>query len=256
MVPPTLRLDGKVALITGGGRGMGRTHAELMAERGADVIVLDVNAANAEETAAAVRGKGRAASVVAVDATDIAALTAGIAGAERTHGRIDILVNNAGIQGNKRTVDQVDEQIWDDMTHIKMKASFFATKAVVPGMKARKSGKIVNISSNFAMEGWFNASHYVGAAAGMLGYTKAWARELAPWNINVNAVAPALIVTDLTINSMGWDAIKAVEATVPLGRLGDKMDIAYAVCWLASSETDFMTGQVLSPNGGQTIVGI
>jgi 3-oxoacyl-[acyl-carrier protein] reductase len=142
------------------------------------------------------------------------------------------------------------------MIFIKMKASFFATQTVVPGMKTRRYGKIVNISSNFAMEGWFNTSHYVGAAAGMLGYTKAWARELAPWNICVNAVAPALIVTDLTIISMGWDAIKAVEAKVPLGRLGDKTDIAYAVCWLASAETDFMTGQVLSPNGGQTIVGI
>ncbi|MBM3487122.1 MAG: SDR family oxidoreductase [Alphaproteobacteria bacterium] len=256
MTPSSQRLDGKVALITGSGRGMGRSHAVLMAERGADIIVHDIDAANAAETASLVRAKGRKASVIVVDGTDIAAFTAKIAEAEKAHGRVDILVNNAGIQGNKLTVDQIDETIWDAMVDIKMKASFFAVKTVVPGMKARRYGKIVNISSNFALEGWFNTSHYVGAATAMLGYTRAWAREFAPFRITVNAVAPALIVTDLTINSMGWESIKAVEKIVPLGRLGDKMDIAYAVAWLASPETDFMTGQVLSPNGGQTVVGI
>ena len=175
---------------------------------------------------------------------------------ETRHGRVDILVNNAGIQGNKYTIEEIDEDIWDAMTTIKMKATFFAVKAVVPGMKARKYGKIINTSSIFAMEGSVSMSNYTGAASGVLGYVKGWARELAPWNICVNAIAPGTVATELTINSMGWDVIRDFEKSVPMGRLADKKEIAYAVGWLASRESDFLTGQVLSPNGGQTIVGI
>ncbi len=251
------RLDGKVALITGAGRGMGRSHALLMAERGADIVVNDIDEKNAEATAALVREKGRVASVIAADVTDVQAFGARIAAAEAAHGHIDILVNNAGIQGNSLAIEDIDEAVYDAMTGVKMKASFFAVRAVVPGMKARGHGKIINISSSFAMEGSTSMSHYTGAAAGMLGFTKAWARELAPWKICVNAVAPSLVITDLTINSMGWDLIKSIEPKIPLGgRTATPEEISYAVAWLASPETDFMTGQVVAPNGGMPIVGI
>ena len=107
------------------------------------------------------------------------------------------------------------------------------------------------------MEGSTSISHYTGAAAGMLGFTKAWARELAPWKICVNAVAPSLVITDLTINSMGWDLIREVENRIPLGgRTATPEEISYAVAWLASPETDLITGQVVAPNGGMPIVGI
>ena len=250
-------LEGKVALITGSGRGMGRSHAMLMAERGADIVVSDIDAENAAETAELVRALGRRATVIDHDVTDIAGFAARVAEAEAAHGHIDILVNNAGIQGNKLTIEDIDETIWEAMTSVKLKATFFAARAVVPGMKRRRYGKIVNISSNFAMEGSVTMSHYTGAATGVLGYTRAWAREFAPYNICVNAVAPALVITDLTINSMGWDVIRDMESRVPLGkRTAEPREISYAVAWLASPETDFMTGQLVSPNGGQTIVGI
>jgi NAD(P)-dependent dehydrogenase (short-subunit alcohol dehydrogenase family) len=242
MTRDTLSLDGRVAMITGAARGMGREHALLMAERGADIIVNDLDPEAAEATAEECRALGRKATVMPCDNTDIARFVA--------------LVNNAGIQGNKLAIEEIDEKIWHAMTDIKMKASFFAVRALVPGMKARKYGKIVNTSSIFAMEGSFSMSHYTGAASGVLGYVKGWARELAPWNICVNAVAPGTVATELTINSMGWDVIKDFEKTVPMGRLADKKEIAYAVAWLASPETDFLTGQLISPNGGQTIVGI
>jgi NAD(P)-dependent dehydrogenase (short-subunit alcohol dehydrogenase family) len=256
MTRDTLSLDGRVAMITGAARGMGREHALLMAERGADIIVNDLNADTAEETAEECRALGRKATAMACDNTDIERFVALIGEHEAEHGRVDILVNNAGIQGNKLSIEEIDEKIWHAMTDIKMKASFFAVRALVPGMKARKYGKIINTSSIFAMEGSFSMSHYTGAASGVLGYVKGWARELAPWNICVNAVAPGTVATELTINSMGWDVIKDFEKTVPMGRLADKKEIAYAVAWLASTETDFLTGQLISPNGGQTIVGI
>lgn len=256
MTRDTLSLDGRVAMITGAARGMGREHALLMAERGADIIVNDLNADAAEETAEECRALGRKATAMACDNTDIERFVALIGEHEAEHGRVDILVNNAGIQGNKLSIEEIDEKIWHAMTDIKMKASFFAVRALVPGMKARKYGKIINTSSIFAMEGSFSMSHYTGAASGVLGYVKGWARELAPWNICVNAVAPGTVATELTINSMGWDVIKDFEKTVAMGRLADKKEIAYAVAWLASPETDFLTGQLISPNGGQTIVGI
>jgi 3-oxoacyl-[acyl-carrier protein] reductase len=256
MTRDTLSLDGRVAMITGAARGMGREHALLMAERGADIIVNDLNADAAEETAEDCRALGRKATVMACDNTDIKRFVALIGEHEATHGRVDILVNNAGIQGNKLTIEEIDEDIWHAMTDIKMKATFFAVRALVPGMKERRYGKIINTSSIFAMEGSFSMSHYTGAASGVLGYVKGWARELAPWNICVNAVAPGTVATELTINSMGWDVIRDFEKTVPMGRLADKKEIAYAVAWLASPETDFLTGQLISPNGGQTIVGI
>ena len=256
MTRDTLRLDGRVAMITGAARGMGREHALLMAERGADIIVNDLNADTVDETAEECRALGCKATAMACDNTDIERFVALIGEHEVEHGRVDILVNNAGIQGNKLSIEEVDEKIWHAMTDIKMKASFFAVRALVPGMKARKYGKIINTSSIFAMEGSFSMSHYTGAASGVLGYVKGWARELAPWNICVNAVAPGTVATELTINSMGWDVIKDFEKAVPMGRLADKKEIAYAVAWLASPETDFLTGQLISPNGGQTIVGI
>ena len=251
------RLDGKVALITGAGQGMGRSHAVLMADRGADIIVNDIYEENAETTAQMVRERDHRATVIAADVTDVKGFANHIAAAEAEHGRIDILVNNAGIQGNALAIEDIDESIYDAMTGVKMKASFFTTRAVVPGMKARGYGKIINISSSFAMEGSTSMSHYTGAAAGMLGFTKAWARELAPWKICVNAVAPSLVITDLTINSMGWNLIREVESRIPLGgRTATPEEISFAIAWLASPETDFMTGQVIAPNGGMPIVGI
>jgi 3-oxoacyl-[acyl-carrier protein] reductase len=249
-------LAGRTALVTGAGAGMGRSHSALLAERGANVIVNDVNRAAAEETAAMVRAKGRKAHVIVRDVSQAGPLQEDIAAAAAALGTIDILVNNAGVGGQGLPIEKVTEAIFDRMYGVHVKGAFFATQAVVPGMKAQRYGKIINISSVFAMGGSGFASHYASAKSALSGLVKSWARELAPFNIMVNAIAPGLLETDLTRNSLGMDRIRAISKEVPFGRLADPMEISYAVAWLASPEADFMTGQVVSPNGGQAIVGI
>lgn len=249
-------LEGRIALITGGGGGMGGRHATMMAERGADVIVLDRDQSAADKTAAEVEKAGAKGLAVAVDATDVPALQGAIGKAAAELGPIDILVNNAGIGGQGLAIEDIDEATFDAMVAVNMKGSFFAVQAVVPGMKERRYGKIINISSNFAMGGAAFASHYAACKSALSGFVKSWARELAPWNIAVNAVAPGIIETGMTLNSIGKERIDGMASDIPMGRIGTLDDISWAVAWLASAEADYMTGQVISPNGGATIVGI
>lgn len=246
-------LQGKVALVTGAGDGMGRNHAMMLASRGATVVALDLDREAVAKTAKAIGGECLA---VAADVTDIPALQAAIAEAATKVGPIDILVNNAGIGGQGLAIEDIDETTFDAMVAVNMKGSFFATQAVVPAMKERRYGKVINISSNFAMGGAAFASHYAACKSALSGFVKSWARELAPWNIAVNAVAPGIIETEMTLNSIGKERIDGMATEIPMGRIGTLDDISWAVAWLASEETDFLTGQVLSPNGGATIVGI
>jgi 3-oxoacyl-[acyl-carrier protein] reductase len=248
--------EGRTAVITGGGRGMGRAHACLLAARGASVVVQDILEAEAHETVRLVRDAGGEAHPIICDVTDIRSLRAELAAMERRLGRLDILVNNAGI-GSEAPLDEITEQEFDRMFAVHVKGSFFATQAVVPGMKARRTGKIINISSIWGMVGHHAASDYCGAKAALLGLTKAWARELAPWNIHVNAVAPGGVLTEMVLQQPDIETRMADKIKlVPLGRYADPSEIAATVAFLASSEADFITGQVISPNGGQTIVGI
>ena len=250
-----ITLVGKTALITGSGGGMGRSHALLMSERGADIIVHDIKEDGANETAEMVRANGQKASVLIADVRDVPDFTSKINQAENEHGKIDILVNNAGVSGNKLSVEDIDEVVFDQMFGIQVRGSFFATKAVLPGMKARKSGSIVVISSIYAMGGSEFASHYAAAKAALSGFTKAWAREFAKDRIRVNAVAPGFILTGMTQGSNTPEMVKERGTKMPLGRLTTPEDISYAVAWLASEETEMITGQVISPNSGEVIVG-
>jgi 3-oxoacyl-[acyl-carrier protein] reductase len=247
-------LQGKVALITGSGSGMGQAHAVVMAERGAEVVVHDIDAAGAEETAERVRAAGAKPLVLTADVTDIGAMAAAVRRIEAERGRLDILVNNAGI-GQHRAIEEITEADFDRMFDIHVKGTFFTTQAAVPGMKARRYGKIINISSIWGMVGATTASHYCAAKAALLGFTKAWAKELAPFNVHVNAVAPGGVLTPMPIKVQGMERIREKEKKVPLGRWATPEEIAYTVAFLASPEADFITGQVLSPNGGETIVG-
>ena len=250
-----ITLEGKTALITGSGGGMGRSHAVLMSERGADVIIHDIKEDGANETAEMVRANGQKASVLIADVRDVPEFTSKINQAEAEHGKIDVLVNNAGVSGNKLSVEDIDEVVFDQMFGIQVRGSFFATKAVLPGMKARKSGSIVVISSIYAMGGSEFASHYAAAKAALSGFTKAWAREFAKDRIRVNAVAPGFILTGMTQGSNTPEMVKERGTKMPLGRLTTPQDISYAVAWLASEETEMITGQVISPNSGEIIVG-
>ncbi len=248
-------LNGKVALVTGSGDGMGRAHALLMAERGADIVVHDILAEKAEATAAALSKIGRRVHVAVCDVGDVAAVRAMVREAEAALGRIDILVNNAGF-GQRLQTEDVDEAGFDRMFAVHVKGSFFCGQAVIPGMKRRRSGKIVNIASIWGMAGADVSPHYCAAKAALIGLTKAWAKELAPWNIHVNAVAPGGVLSGGPLKLDDPDVLKRKIEQVPLKRYSRPEEQAYAVAFLASPEADFITGQVLSPNGGQTIVGI
>jgi 3-oxoacyl-[acyl-carrier protein] reductase len=247
-------LADKIALITGSGDGMGRAHAILMAERGADIVVHDIKAEPAEQTAAAVRKLGRKVHVAVCDVADVASVRRMVAEATSAMGRVDILVNNAGY-GERSETQAISEQDFDRMFAVHVKGSFFAAQAVIPGMKERRYGKIVNISSMWGMTGAPVAPHYCAAKAALLGFTKAWAKELAPWNIHVNAVAPGGVKSGGPIKLDSAETLKAKEARVPLKRYCEPVEIAYAVAYFASPEADFVTGQVISPNGGEVIVG-
>ena len=172
-------LKGKVAIITGAGAGMGKAHAELMAERGAIVVAQDIDGKRAEAVADLLRKKGATSYAIACDVADTVALTKALSDIVKICGRVDILVNNAGI-GGEPVIEDTTEEHFDRMFAVHVRGSFFAGKAVIPMMKQQKSGKIINISSIWGMVGHHYASPYCAAKAALLGLTKAWAKELAP----------------------------------------------------------------------------
>lgn len=249
-------LAGKVALITGSGRGMGRAHALVMAGRGADIVIHDILRDEAVKTAEDVRALGRKTFVSHADVSDVAAMKETVAQAEAELGGIEILVNNAGITSERTGIEGVDEAFFQRMYDVHVKGTFFTTQAVVPGMKARGRGKIVNVSSMWASTGHATGATYIAAKGAVLGLTKAWALEFAPWKITVNAITPGGVITDMVMAKGGMDYVRKAAKNVPLGRYAEIEEMAYSAAFLASPESDFITGQVIGPNGGQSIVGI
>lgn len=248
-------LQGRVALVTGAGSGIGRADAFVLGQRGARVIVNDLDERAAAETSdRIVSGGGFAVSCVA-DVGNAAAVAEAIGKAQRQAGEVDILVNNAGVPSNREAFEDVDEEKLDRMFRIHVKGAWFCVRAVLPAMKRKRYGKIINTSSILGMTARRRSSHYAMAKAALLGMTKAWAKEFAEWNIQVNAVAPGRVRTPILGNFADTDEyLRDLEASVPLGRRGEPEEIAYLVAFLASSEADFITGQVISPNGGEVIV--
>ena len=216
----------------------------------------DIVAERVAETAALVRSKGRQALEAVVDVADAQAMAHLVERAEKTLGRIDILVNNAGIGADRAVVEDIDEAMYDRMFGIHVRGSFFTTRAVVPGMRRRKSGAIVNVSSIWGQVGHHFGSTYCAAKAALLGFTKAWAKEFAPDRITVNAIAPGGVTSPMAIEKDGIEAVRERMAKVPLGRWAEPDEIAHAVLYFASPKASFVTGQVLNLSGGETIVGI
>ena len=248
------QLKGLIALVTGAGSGIGRANAQVMASRGATLIVNDLNASAVDETVALIAAAGGHAVPCVADVAIAAEIAAAITRATELVGDIDILVNNAGITSQRKTLEELDEATIDRMFGVNIKGAIFCTRAVLSAMKARHRGKIINTSSIMGLSGQRRGSHYAAAKAAVIGLTKAWAKEFADWNIQVNAVAPGRVSTPMvTFMTSDPAYIENMERMVPMKRQAEPVEIAYLVAFLASSEADYLTGQVISPNGGEVI---
>ena len=242
-----LDLTGKIALVTGGSRGIGRAIVARLAARGAHVIAA-ARGENAAETVALVHAAGGLAEAAALDVTDGAAVTALVKSIVSRHGRLDVLVNNAGIARDTLLL-RMKRADWDDVLATNLTAAFTCAQAVLAPMVKQRAGRIISISSVVGQSGNPGQANYAASKAGLIGFSKALAREVASRQVTVNVVAPGLIETDMT-RAIAEGAKEDWAAQIPLGRIGTPDDVAAAVCFLASDEAAYITGQVLAVNGG------
>jgi len=246
----TVDLTDQVALVTGAGRGLGRAIAGGLAAAGAKVACVDVDEGTLAETVAAIRDAGGTAQPSTCDVTDAGRVAEVVGEVVDRWGKLDVLVNNAGITRDNLIMRMKDDQ-WDAVLAINLKGTFLFTRAATkPMMKARR-GRIVNIASVSGLMGNPGQANYSASKAGVIGLTRTVARELAPRNITVNAVAPGFIATEMTAK-LGEEILAEVRKQIPLGRLGQPQDVADAVLFLASEAAAFVTGQVLTVDGGLT----
>jgi 3-oxoacyl-[acyl-carrier protein] reductase len=253
MAEQFLSLEGKVAVVTGSARGIGRAIAEVFAQRGANVVITDKNAEMAANTAQEMSDKyGRKISSFSVDVSDSASVKALFDQVLAEYNRVDILVNNAGTTRDN-LIMRMDEPDWDLVLNINLKGVFNCSKAVVRPMMKQRSGRIINISSVSGLAGQPGQANYSASKAGVIGLTKALARELGSRQITVNAVAPGFIPTDLT-KDLPTELKEASLGSIPLGRWGNPEEIAYAVAFLASDQAAYITGHVLSVDGGMVMM--
>jgi 3-oxoacyl-[acyl-carrier protein] reductase len=243
-------MSGRVALVTGASRGIGKAIAARLAGLGANIAVNDVEGARAagESTAHELRGTGVEVVFVAADVSRSEDVAGMVAEVERLLGPVDILVNNAGITRDGLFV-RMEESDWDAVMAVNLKGAFLTSKAVARGMMKRRRGAIVNLSSVVALRGNAGQANYAAAKAGLVGLTKSLARELAPRNIRVNAVAPGYIQTSMT-EALSEAAREAIHGATPLDRIGMPEDVADAVAFLAGDGASFITGVVLPVDGG------
>ena len=242
------RLDGKVALVTGASQGIGEAIAKQLAAQGATVVCAARTLRKLQDVADAIQVAGGKADVIEVDLADGASVKAAVAATVERHGALHILVNNAGITRDKLLI-QMKEEDWDAVIDTNLKGAWMAIQAVTRPMMKQRWGRIINIASVVGQMGNPGQANYVAAKAGLIGLTKSVARELASRNVTANAVTPGYIETAMTAGLS--DEVKAeFTKQIPLGRLGTGADIAAAVGFLASDEASYITGQVLSVNGG------
>ncbi len=275
------RLEGKVALVTGGSRGIGKAIALRLAEEGADVAIsyqytreqaeevskiidqmgmidelsklavkidrMD-SREHAKEVSELIKSMGRHSCIVQANISDIGQVEKMKNEVVKRFGKIDILVNNAGITRDKSFI-KMTQKMWADVLSVNLDGTFYCTKAVIDGMVERKYGRIVNISSVIGRMGNFGQANYAASKAGMIGLTKTLAKEFASKGITVNAIAPGFIETDM-VRSVPDETMKKILEKIPLGRLGKPDEVAGTVAYLVSGEGDYITGQVIDINGG------
>jgi NAD(P)-dependent dehydrogenase (short-subunit alcohol dehydrogenase family) len=247
------RLDGKVAIVTGGGSGIGRATAELFAEEGAKVVVAEYDAAGGKETVERIKKAGGDAIFVQVDVSKIDQVQRLVKVALDTYGKINVLFNNAGIL-TFGSVVETDEETWDRMMAINLKGTYLCSKYVIPHMIAAGGGSIVNVSSStgaYLANG--NSAAYVASKGGVTLLTRCMAIDHAKHHIRVNAIAPGPTDTPMLRKNLSVDLLAKFEATFPMKRLGLPRELANAVLFLASDEASFVTGHVMAVDGGQTV---
>ena len=245
------KLDERVAIVTGAASGIGRAIAEAFAEEGAAVALVDRNGAGAEEVARGIASGGGRVVAIEADVTDEAAVGHMVERALSDFEGIDILVNNAGID-TVSTLVEMPLSMWQQMLDVNLTSLFLCTKAVLPTLIAQRSGRIINMGSQLGLEGTDRMAHYCAAKAGVHGFTKALAYELAQYNINVNAIAPGPIQTPL-LDAIPDDWLEKKKASIPLGRFGRVEEIAPTAVLLASDGGSYYTGATLNVSGGDVM---
>jgi 3-oxoacyl-[acyl-carrier protein] reductase len=245
------QFDGKVAVVTGAARGIGRSIAERLAREGADVVICDLQAEWLAETASAIQALGRKALPLAVNVGNGESVTACIAEVIKVFGKVDIMVNNAGITKDGLLV-RMSEEDWDAVLQVNLKGTFLFTRAVAKYMMKQRSGAIVNIASVIGLIGNAGQCNYAASKAGVIALTKSTAKELATRGVRVNAIAPGFISSKMT-DALSQEVRDQMLKVIPMARFGEPEDIAKAVSFLASEEASYVTGQVLSVNGGMVM---
>jgi 3-oxoacyl-[acyl-carrier protein] reductase len=244
-----MKLRNKVAIVTGAGQGIGKEIALSLAKEGAKVVVSDIT----EKIHVVVKEIGSQALAIKADVSDRKETEELVKKTIKKFGKIDILVNNAGIFPFKSLIDMKEED-WDKVLNVNLKGVFNCTKAVLPTMKKQKYGKIINIASIAGFRvGYVGLTHYCASKAGIVGFTKAAALELAEYGINVNAIAPGSIETPGVTSTMSKEEMKKFAETIPTKRFGQPIDIANIVIFLASDESSYITGECIVVDGGLTI---
>jgi 3-oxoacyl-[acyl-carrier protein] reductase len=252
-----LRLDGKVALVTGAGsaRGLGRAISRRLASAGALLIATDIDEHGAQETAELCRQDGSAGLALSIDVTDEASVEAGFARAVERFGRIDILVNNAGISA-ATPAWEIGVAEFDRMMAINLRGGFLCARAAMPLLMERRWGRIIWLSSVAGKQGGgvFGSAHYAASKAGVIGLCQALARQLGPWGVTSNAIAPGLVDTDIVARSMSAEEYASLSTSiaeqVPLRRIAQPADVAAAAHFLASEAASYITGEIIDVNGG------
>lgn len=247
-----LSLEGKSCLVTGGSRGIGKAIALRIAEYGADVAITYARSAEAAEAVKAeIEALGRKAKCIQADAVDFAQAEAVINEIVTDWGKIDVLVNNAGITKDNLILRMSEEQ-WDDVITTNLKSIFNYSKVVARPMMKNRSGSIINIGSVVGLNGNAGQSNYSASKAGMIGFTKSYAKELASRGIRANIIAPGYITTDMT-DALDEKVLEGIKQATPLGRAGNAQEVADAVVFLASDMSSYITGEVLRVDGGMAM---
>jgi len=249
-----MRFADKVAMVTGGGRGIGKAIAVRLAQEGAKVVVVDKNEETLTNTVEGIKESGGQAVAIVADVTRGEEVRRMVKTAIEQFGKIDILVNNVGLFTFEPFLDTTEE-VWDNLLAINLKSTLLCSQAVLEDMIRKRYGKIVNISSDAAKMGVTAQASYTAAKAGVMGLTRTLAREMARHNINVNCVCPGLVDTELTAELTGLapEIREKMIKAIPFRRMAQPEEVAAAVCFLASDDAGYITGQALSVNGGQSM---